>query len=65
MSDRSILQLAKRLNEIEIEKNSLEIKLMELNKEYNEIVYELWGRIPSLKEDVDMQPKELVKEKKC
>lgn len=64
MSNKSILQLAQRLNEIEIEKNSLEIKLMELNKEYNEIVYELWGRIPSLKEDVDMQPKELVKDKR-
>lgn len=64
MENKSILQLATRLNEIEIEKNNLEMKLMELNKEYNAIVYELWGRIPSLKEDVDMQPKKMVKEKK-
>lgn len=64
MKNRSIMQLATRLNEIEIEKNNLDMKMMELNKEYNEIVYELWGRIPSLKEDVDMQPKKMVKEKK-
>ena len=64
MKNKSILQLATRLNEIEIEKNNLEMKLMGLNKEYNAIVYELWGRIPNLKDDVDMQPKKMVKEKK-
>lgn len=64
MKNRSIMQLATRLNEIEIEKNNLDMKMMELNNEYNAIVYELWGRIPSLKEDVDMQPKKMVKEKK-
>lgn len=64
MKNRSILQLATRLNEIEIERNKLEMNLMQLNNEYNAIVYELWGRIPSLKEDVDMQPKKMVKEKK-
>ena len=61
MKSKSILQLAKRLNEIAIEKNNLDLKLMELDKEYNDIVYELWGRIPSLKNDVDMQPKVKVK----
>lgn len=61
MKNKSILQLATRLNEIEIERNKLELKMMDLNKEYNEIVYELWGRIPSLKDDIDMQPKVKVK----
>lgn len=64
MNSKSIMQLAKRLNEIVIERNNLDVKSIELDKEYNEIVYELWGRIPNLKEDVDMQPKKLVKERK-
>ena len=65
MKDKTVLELAKRLNEIEKERNSIDIRLLELNEEYNKIVYELWDRVPSLKEDIDMQPKKMVKEKKC
>lgn len=50
MKDKTIYELATRLNQIMIEQQRLEI-------EYNQIVYELWERIPSLKEDVDIQPK--------
>lgn len=63
MKDKTVLELATRLNEIEKERNSIDIRLLELNKEYNDIVYELWDRIPNLKEDVDMQPKKMVKKK--
>lgn len=57
MRNMTILQLVYRLNDIMVEQNKLEIKSMELEKEYNEIVYELWGRIPSLKDDENIQPK--------
>lgn len=57
MRTMTILQLVYRLNDIMVEQNKLEIKSMELEKEYNEIVYELWGRIPSLKDDENIQPK--------
>ena len=33
------------------------MKKMELEKEYNLIVYELWRRIPSLETNVNIQPK--------
>ena len=46
-----------------VEQDKLEIKSMELEKEYNEITYELWGRIPSLKDDENIQPKKRVREK--
>ena len=59
----TILQLVYRLNEIMVEQDKLEIKSMELEKEYNEITYELWGRIPSLKDDENIQPKKRVREK--
>ena len=63
MRNMTILQLVYRLNDIMVEQNKLEIKSMELEKEYNEIVYELWGRIPSLKDDENIQPKKRVREK--
>ena len=63
MKNMTILQLVYRLNDIMVEQNKLEIKSMELEKEYNEIVYELWGRIPSLKDDENIQPKKRVREK--
>ena len=50
MKEKTILELANRLNEIEIERNKLDL-------EYNMIVNELWQRIPSLKEDVNLQKK--------
>lgn len=64
INDKTVLQLAMRLNEILKESNGLELKLMTLDKEYNEIVSELWERIPCLRNDVNIQPKKMVKEKK-
>ena len=55
------MELANRLNEITKEKNRLGILLNDLDKEYDSIVYELWNRIPSLKEDANIQPKRRVK----
>ena len=54
MKEKTILELANRLNEIEIERNKLDL-------EYNMIVNELWQRIPSLKEDVNLQKKRVRK----
>ena len=51
----SLIDLTNRLNQIDAEKRELDI-------EYNKIVHELWDRIPSLKDDVNMQPKVLKKE---
>ena len=61
MKSMSILQLVYRLNEIMVEMDKLEMRSIQLEKEYNEIVYELWGRIPSLKESEDIQPKKKVR----
>ena len=49
-----LIDLANRLNQIEMEKQKLDL-------EYNQIIYELWERIPPLKEDENMQPKVLKK----
>ena len=57
MRDKTIRELADRLNQIRVEKNNLDI-------EYNEIIYELWKRIPDLQNDVNLQPNELVTRKK-
>lgn len=54
--DETIVNLVKRLNQIEVEKQQLDL-------EFNEIAYELWDRIPSLKDDVNLQPKVLRKGK--
>lgn len=51
MKNKSLAELIKRLNNITVEKNKLDI-------EYNMIVHELWNRIPSLKSDINIQPKE-------
>jgi hypothetical protein len=50
MKDKTLFELASRLNEIEQEKYKLDL-------EYNNIVYELWERIPTLKNDETIQPK--------
>lgn len=63
MQSKTILQLVYRLNDILVEMDRLEIRSMELEKEYNEIVYELWGRNPDLKDDVHIQPKKRAKVK--
>ena len=50
MKNKTVYELATRLNQIMIEQQKLEI-------EYNQIVYELWERIPSLNDNIDIQPK--------
>ena len=57
MKNKSLKELIMRLNEITIERVDLEIKMMALDKEYNQIVYELWQRVPPLKNDLNIQPK--------
>lgn len=64
MKKETTLQLANRLNAIIKETNELQIKsqkiddrICELNKEWDTIVYELWERIPSLTDDVNLRPK--------
>ena len=66
-SGRTIFQLVTRLNEIMVEQNRLEIKSMELEKEWNDIVFELWGKVPHLKYDETIQPikkRRLIKDEK-
>lgn len=48
MKNKTTLELAFMLNEINKQMNELEI-------EYNKVVNELWERIPKLKDDVNMQ----------
>ena len=61
MKDKSVFELATRLNELTKELNNLELREITLINEYDEIVYELWRRIPTLKNDVDIQPKRKVR----
>ena len=63
MKDKSVFELATRLNELTKELNGLELREITLINEYDEIVYELWRRIPTLKDDVDIQPKRKVRKK--
>lgn len=63
MKDKSVFELATRLNELTKELNNLELREITLINEYDEIVYELWRRIPTLKDDVDIQPKRKVRVK--
>lgn len=51
------IDLVHRLNKIDVERQNLDI-------EYNKIIYELWDRVPTLKEDENMQPK-IIKRKLC
>lgn len=50
LKETLIKDLAHRLNQIESEKQKLDL-------EYNLIINELWRRIPSLKDDENIQPK--------
>lgn len=52
MEDKSVLQLANRMNEIEIEISNLEL-------EYNKIIYEIKRRMPNLENDVNLQKKKV------
>lgn len=54
-------ELIDRFNKILIERNKLEMNLMELDKEHDDIVYELWNRLPNLKDEPDIQPKKKVR----
>lgn len=54
-------ELIDRFNRILIERNKLEMNLMELDKEHDDIVYELWDRLPNLKDEPDIQPKKKVR----
>lgn len=57
LKDMPTLILVHRLNELIRQSDEQEMKRMELEKEYDSIVYELWRRIPSLETDVNIQPK--------
>lgn len=48
------IDLVHRLNKIDVERQNLDI-------EYNQIIYELCDRIPTLKEDENIQPKSVQK----
>ena len=50
MKEKSLFELCTRLNEVNKEIDALEM-------EHNKIIKEMWERIPSLKEDVNVQPK--------
>lgn len=54
-------ELVERLNQIMVEQYRLEMKMSELDREHNEIVYELWKRLPNLKNSPDIQPKAKVR----
>ena len=54
MKDKTTKELADRLNAIMIERNKLDL-------EYNSIVKVLWERIPSLKDDVNLELKKVKK----
>lgn len=50
LKEKSVYDLAMRLNIIMVEQQKLDL-------EYNAIVKELWDRIPSVKDSPDIQPK--------
>ena len=54
MKDKTVLELATRLNEIDKQLNELQI-------EYNRIVKELWARIPATRTDENIQMKKRIK----
>ena len=57
MKEKTTSELVMRMNEIN---KSIDMLLLE----YNQIVKELWVRFPNLKNEVDIQPKIRIKEKK-
>lgn len=63
MDQKSVYELASRLNEIIKELNGLELQEIRLIAEHDEIIYELWKRLPGLRDNPDMQPKKKVRKK--
>lgn len=63
MDNKSVFDLVMRLNEITRDLDGLELQEMRLIKEYDEIVYELWRRNPTLETNEDIQPKRKVRKK--
>lgn len=62
MKEKTLFQLATRLNEIIVESNEVltghsDKPIDILDDEWNEIIYELWNRIPGLKDDQIVQSK--------
>ena len=68
MNNVSIFDLITRLNEIMKKLDLIELEDLKYNQqmktekdrlivEYNEIIETLWGKIPTLKDDVNIQPK--------
>ena len=55
MKNTDTVDLVKRLNAIRVEKQQLETRIITLDNEYNNIVQELWDRIPGLQNDEQMQ----------
>lgn len=59
LKELSIQELAMKLNEIIKIKGTREVsglELVTLDTIWNDIVFELWERIPSLKDEPDLQP---------
>lgn len=72
MEKETVFDLITRLNNIMRELDQLELKYIaytkeyerekeKLDEEYNKVVMELWGCFPSLKDDVNIQPKKKVR----
>lgn len=61
MDNKSVFDLVMRLNNITRELDGLALQEMRLIKEYDEIVYELWRRNPTLETNEDIQPKRKVR----
>ena len=57
MKDKTLYELANRINEIELQRMILDI-------EYNQIIYEIWDRLPQLKGDPSLQLKKVKKVRK-
>lgn len=53
----SLIELTKKLGQIDNELKLLQAKKQALEMEYNNIMLELWDRIPTLKEEPSMQMK--------
>lgn len=54
LSDKSLFDLATRMNQIEAE-------IQKLQLEYNTIVHEIKERLPNLKDDKNLEPKVIKK----
>lgn len=52
----STVDLVQQLSAISTQIDNLEMKKMQLEQQYNEIILELWNRFPPLKKNPDMQP---------